>query len=94
LAAADPPPDLDELRADLHAALARAAGVPPEGIEDQLRLDEDLSLDSLKRIEALSYVSDKYGLDPDVDSIMELRTVGDVVRLAEAHLRGRQDPTP
>ena len=53
------------------------------GIDGTLRLDEDLQLDSLKRIEVVSRVSEKYEFDPDVDTILELRTVDDVIRLME-----------
>ncbi len=81
--------DTKELRADLYPILADVCGVPVERIEGSLRLIEDLSLDSLKRIEVLSRLSEKYenALDPDVEAILALGTVDDIVRLAEEHLR-------
>jgi acyl carrier protein len=80
--------DAEQLRDDLYPILAEVAGLPLERIEGALRLNEDLSLDSLKRIELVSRVSEKYEFDPDVDTILQLRTVDDIVRLMEVHLRG------
>ena len=81
--------DTDELRAYLYPILAEVTGLPVKSIGGGLLLDEDLSLDSLKRIELVARVSDTYEFDPDVDTIMELRTVDDVIRLMEEHLRRR-----
>jgi acyl carrier protein len=86
--------DLEQFRADLHAELARLAQRPVESITGSLRLDEDLFLDSLKRIEALSTLSDKYEFDPDMDTVMELRTVDDIVRLAQAYFHEHEQPAP
>ena len=80
--------DTKQLRSDLYPILAEVAGVPVEHIAGALLLSEDLSLDSLKRIEVVSRLSEKYEFDPDVETILELRTVDDVVRLMEEHLRG------
>ena len=79
--------DAKQLRTDLYPILAEVAGQPLERIDGALRLDEDLHLDSLKRIEVVSRISEKYEFDPDVDTILELRTVDDVVRLMEELLR-------
>jgi acyl carrier protein len=79
--------DMAQLRADLCPILAEIAGWPVEQIVGSLRLDEDLHLDSLKRIEVVSRISEHYDFDPDVDALMELRTVDDVIRLMAAQLR-------
>ena len=79
--------DADQLRTDLYPILAEVSGQPLERIDGALRLDEDLQLDSLKRIEVVSRISEKYEFDPDVDTILELRTVDDVIRLREDLLR-------
>jgi acyl carrier protein len=82
-------PDSEQYRADLYPALAEVAGLPVERIEGSLRLSEDLNLDSLKRIEVVSMISEKYAFDPDVETLMELRTVDDVIRLMNEHLSAR-----
>lgn len=79
--------DADQLRTDLYPILAEVSGRPLERIDGALRLDEDLQLDSLKRIEVVSRISEKYEFDPDVDTILELRTVDDVIQLMEKLLR-------
>ena len=83
-----PTVDIEQFRADLYAVLAEVAELPAERIRGSLRLNEDLQLDSLKRIEVVSYISDKYEFEPDVDTLMELRTVDDVISLMETYLRG------
>jgi acyl carrier protein len=89
LSAVDP----EQLRADLYPLLAEVTGLPVENIAGGLLLNEDLNLDSLRRIELVARVSEKYAFDPDVDTIMELRTVDDVVRLMEEYLRaGSTEP--
>ena len=79
----------EQFRAELFFILAEVSGLPVERIGGALRLNEDLNLDSLKRIEVVSHISEKYEFDPDVETIMELRTVDDVIRLMEERLRGR-----
>jgi acyl carrier protein len=89
-----PTVDAEQLRADLYPLLAEVTCLPVESIEGGLRLNEDLNLDSLKRIELVARVSEKYAFDPDVDTIMELRTVDDIVRLMEEHLRRAEGGGP
>lgn len=81
--------DLEPFRAELYSVLAELSGLPVEQLAGDLRLDEDLRLDSLKRIEAVSRISEEYAFEPDIDTLMELRTVADVLRLMEEQLRGR-----
>ncbi len=79
--------DTEQLRAYLYPILAEVTGLAVAGITGGLRLDEDLSLDSLKRIELVARVSEKYAFDPDIDTIMELRTVDDIIGLMAEYLR-------
>jgi acyl carrier protein len=82
-----PTVETEQLRAALYPLLAEVTGLPIERIEGPLRLSEDLNLDSLKRVELVSRISEQYDFNPDVDTLMELRTVDDILRLMEEHLR-------
>ncbi len=54
----------------------------PDEASDELRLDEDLGLSSLERIELQTRVEESSGRRVDEESIAALRTVGDLRRLA------------
>jgi acyl carrier protein len=84
--------DTEQLRADLYPLLAEVTGLPVERMAGGLLLNEDLNLDSLKRIELVARVSEKYAFDPDVDTIMELRTVDDIIRLMVQQLGAAARP--
>jgi acyl carrier protein len=79
--------DLRQFREDVYAVLAKLSRTPVERIAGNHRLGEDLNLDSLKRMEALSRICDKYDLEPDVEKAMEFQTVDDILRLTESDLR-------
>jgi len=79
--------ETEKLRAALYPLLVEVTGIPMEQLAGHLRLSEDLSLDSLKRVELVSRISEQYDFNPDVDTLMELRTVDDILRLMEEHLR-------
>jgi acyl carrier protein len=86
--------DPEKLRADLYPLLGEVTGLPVQSITGNLLLNEDLNLDSLKRIELVARVSEQYAFEPDVDTIMELRTVDDIVRLMAEHLRKAEGSVP
>ncbi|NMB76614.1 MAG: acyl carrier protein [Myxococcales bacterium] len=70
----------EQIRTDLLEILSQLAGVEASRIQDTDRLREDLGLDSLQSMELLSRVSDRYELDLEVEDVMDVQTVGDVVR--------------
>jgi acyl carrier protein len=78
---------IEQLRAELYPILAEFTGLPAASIRGSMRLNEDLNLDSLKRIELVASISDQYAFDPDVDTLMALRTVDDILQLMAEHLR-------
>ncbi len=50
-------------------------------LNDHLR--DDLGLDSVKSMELLSRVSEKFEIDVELEDVFELETVGDIVRFLE-----------
>ena len=64
---------------DVFEVLAMLSKVPAEKIKLQDSLADNLNLDSLKRMEALSRIADKYDLDPDLEEVMAIQTVEDVM---------------
>jgi acyl carrier protein len=74
----------DALHHSIIEVLSDLSRIAPERIKLTDRLCDDLSLDSLQRMEALSRISDQYHLDPDLEQVMALKTVGDVIGLMKS----------
>jgi acyl carrier protein len=64
--------------------------LPPEAIVHSARLVEDLDLDSIDAVDLTVRMQSITGVKVDEDELRALRTVGDVVRLAEQHLQRRR----
>lgn len=71
--------DRDEFTSSLYDVLAKLAGVPRVEIKGGDRLRDDLGLDSLKSMELLSRISERYDIDPDMDDVMAVETVDDIL---------------
>ena len=69
-----------QIQNDLVEILSRLVGVEAAKIKASDRLREDLGLDSLQSMELLSRISDKYELNLEVEDVMDVKTVGDVVK--------------
>jgi acyl carrier protein len=65
---------------DLIETLAKLASIPADEIalDDDLR--EDLGLDSLQSMELLSRISERWGLEIEMEDVVGVRSVRDVVR--------------
>jgi acyl carrier protein len=70
----------ERIRTDLLQILSKLADINPSQIQDSDRLREDLGLDSLQSMELLSRISDTYALDIEIEDVMDLQTLGEVVR--------------
>jgi len=57
-------------------------------VRPETRLDEDLNLDSLSRVELMSAIEDRYRVDLDEQSFTESTTVGDLEWLIRVEGRG------
>jgi len=65
----------------LEQMLSRLSGIRPEEIADATRLEEDLGLSSLDRVELISQLEKEYPLELDEVTFTELSTVGELRRL-------------
>ena len=77
----------EQIRTDLLDILSKLAGLEVDQIKNDDRLREDLGLDSLQSMELLSRISDKYELDLEVEDVMDVETVGDVIKQLAEFLR-------
>ena len=88
----DRPPPRNRSARVLLDAVAEKTGYPAEMLELDMRLDDDLGIDSIKRVEILSAVQDRL---PETRSIgpeqtATLRTLGEIVEF----LAARERPVP
>ncbi len=66
----------------LLATIAQVSGETPPGSGDELRLAEDLHLDSLGRVQLAAAIEQKLGMPPESGLLEQAKTLGDVRRLA------------
>ncbi|MFN7164848.1 MAG: phosphopantetheine-binding protein, partial [Hyphomonas sp.] len=61
----------------IRALIAEKTGYPPDMLEDDMDLEGELGVDSIKQVEILSSLRDKYPSLPEVDPehLAELRTI-------------------
>ena len=71
--------DREEFKQTLFDTLAKLAEIEVSEINPDDRLREDLGLDSLKSMELLSRISERYEIDPDMDDVMAVSTVDDIM---------------
>jgi long-chain acyl-CoA synthetase len=72
----------------LLALIAQITGETPHGVGDELRLSEDLHLDSLGRVQLAAAIEQKLGMPPENGSLEDVRTLGELRALlggAEEH---------
>jgi len=69
--------------------LAIKTGYETDMIEDDMELESELGIDSIKRVEILSEVQDRLGVEAkDVDALSRTRTVGEVIAAMSLELGG------
>merc|ERR1711963_1384937 len=62
------------------SVLSDKTGYEPDLIEDDMSLEEELGIDSIKRVEILSAVQAQLGVEAkDVEALSQTKTVGEVV---------------
>ena len=67
-------------------------GYEPDMIEPDFNLEEDLGVDSIKRVEILSEVQNRLGVEAqDVDALSRTQTVQDVIDALKAEFSSGKD---
>ncbi|HXY06484.1 MAG TPA: AMP-binding protein [Terriglobales bacterium] len=75
------PTSSDGAVSPLAGLIARITGRSPTGLDANTRLDSDLSLSSLDRVELLSLLEDRYQVDLTQTRFAAVQTVGDLERM-------------
>ena len=65
----------------LLALIAQISGEAPSGVGDELRLTEDLHLDSLGRVQLAAAIEERLGLVPESGILEEMQTLGELRQL-------------
>ena len=75
----------------LTAIIARLSSADVGGVGKEARLDEDLALDSLSRVELMSAVEDRYQIDLDEQAFTSASTIGDLENLVRNEGHGTEN---
>ncbi|HEX6125723.1 MAG TPA: AMP-binding protein [Pyrinomonadaceae bacterium] len=68
----------------LASIIARLGAVVPDSVSKDARLNEDLNLDSLSRVELMSAIEDRYQIELDEQAFTESTTVGELEQMIRA----------
>ena len=74
------------------AVVASVAGVPAERLAPTARLESDLEMDSLRRVELLGVIEEELGIYLDDDALDPDATVADVAAMVEAAKGSKRKP--
>ena len=69
----------EKIQADVLKIIALLGETKPEQLKLEDSLREVLGFDSLKSMEALSRITELYDVDPELDEVMELKTLKEIV---------------
>jgi long-chain acyl-CoA synthetase len=72
----------------LLALIAQISGEAPDGVGDELRLSEDLHLDSLARVQLAASLEERLGMSPESGLLEEVRTLGELRALVDGKTAG------
>ena len=74
----------------LLALIAEVTGEAPPGVGDELRLDEDLHLDSLGRVQVAAALEERLGISTDGGLLDQIQTLGQLRRLVAGGAQGER----
>lgn len=85
-------PSRDEVASTLRTMYAEALEYPVEVFTDEVELEAELGIDSVKQIELLNRVSEEYGLQPRTDGfrLADYDTMGKVIGYTMVRLADRE----
>ena len=72
----------------LLALIAQISGEAPAGVGDELRLTEDLHLDSLGRVQLAAAIEEQLGMGPESGMLEEVQTLGELRQLLAGSAEG------
>lgn len=74
--------------------VSEKTGYPPEMLEMDMDMESDLGIDSIKRVEILSGIMERFPLLPEIvgETLAELRTLEDVVRHISMEIKSKSEP--
>jgi long-chain acyl-CoA synthetase len=78
----------------LLSLIAQITGETPPGNGDELRLAEDLHLDSLGRVQLAASIEEKLGMPPESGLLEEVQTLGQLRRLVEGRGGAMSESVP
>ncbi len=76
----------------LLALIAQISGEAPAGVGDELRLTEDLHLDSLGRVQLAAAIEERLGMVPESGLLEEVQTLGELRQLLAGEGYGVRAP--
>jgi acyl carrier protein len=93
---AAPAVPVEELTRSMLEIVAEKTGYPAEMLELEMDMEADLGIDSIKRVEILGALEDRYPElpQPDTDALAELRTLGEVVEWMGSDAGAGSGPSP
>ena len=84
-------PTISAIHDEVLSIIAKLAETSPEKIKLDDRFVGELGFDSIKSMEALARITDKYEVEPDIEIILELQTVGEVIEYVTRVLSTKDD---
>ncbi|MGD0731404.1 MAG: AMP-binding protein [Terracidiphilus sp.] len=78
----------------LLALIAEFSGEAPSSVGDELRLTEDLHLDSLGRVQLAAAIEERMGMAPESGLLEEVQTLGELRRLVAGTAETAPDEAP
>lgn len=76
----------DELTSKIKLCISKVSDIPPEELNEESNLFDDLSLSSLEIIEILSFIEDEVGVEIPVDETQKMASISDIVDYCEKEI--------